>query len=637
MIKWNKLTYVLNWQRWISAISFIVIIILLPLWSIWIAPQLTKLPDNFSYTAELLSLDNFFDEQANKFQGQQISKSSFSYNVINKTDNYLIINNQFKASTLTDVPIISINRKYTINPYNGQHVSIAGQEPRSGYLFGPRFAGKNNFIYWHVNYNAPAQLKFINKEKIDNLTVNHYAANYQADQTENLTHLPGVPQSRGVKTDVYLQLWIEPISGWLVKYKDKSLAYFYDQATHKKLNNWNQFTNRYTQNSIDQQVAIATHLKWKILTVDIFIPLTLFILAIFFLLYNLNKLYMPLMNSQYTLLIFSKIKNLFFLIFLLITLVCALSITVYYFLWHPIHTQNYKIGISSWNNNSENMMILKGFKDGLAEYGFRDGVNIQLIIKNPNSNIQNQINIIQSFIDDKVNLIFSLTTPGTLVAKGITKNIPIVYAGVFYPVETGIIKSLNNSQNNVVGTLNYISAAQQFNALEKLVPHIKAIAFVHHKGDPDSQIQLQEFKSLLSNRNITIWDMPAIDIVDLKQKLLAIKEYNAIYSACDTMMQENGGEFIAIYSLQNKIPNFSCNENDVKNGALMAYTANSYQLGQLAGKKAALILRGAEPSWLQSESLNQGVLIINSQTAKLLGITIPINLLNKAIIISHSK
>ena len=42
-------------------------------------------------------------------------------------------------------------------------------------------------LYWHINYDAPAPLKFINKEKMGGLIVYHYKAHYEADQTADLT------------------------------------------------------------------------------------------------------------------------------------------------------------------------------------------------------------------------------------------------------------------------------------------------------------------------------------------------------------------------------------------------------------------------------------------------------------------
>ena len=70
--------------------------------------------------------------------------------------------------------------------------------------------------------------------------------------------------------------------------------------------------------------------------------------------------------------------------------------------------------------------------------------------------------IIQRFIDEKVDLIFTQTTSGTLIAKEMTQDIPIVFSVVTYPVEAGIIDDLSNSKNNLVGTRNYISIQTQF-------------------------------------------------------------------------------------------------------------------------------------------------------------------------------
>lgn len=622
--------HLLNWQRWVSAVCIIILLLAIPGWIYWVAPDLTKIPDKFSYSANLLSVDNFFDEQANKFQGPQISKTQFSYTVIGKTSQYLIIKNIFDVRTLNNMPIISLARIYYINPYNGQHVIVPGLEQRSGYLFGPRFAGKNSFDYWHVNYDAPAHLNFIDKESVENLTVYHYQANYQADQTDNLTNLPGVPQTRGVKVDVTLQLWIEPVSGWLVKYQDNSLGYFYDRNTQQRLANWNQFSNQYTLNDIRQQVHKATELKWKILTIDVLVPLCLLIAAASLLAYNLRKSIVAPFKIKPLSSKFSKIFHMMFPMIISALLIGMAIGSVYYFFEDNTRESHYKIGISSWNSNPENLEIIAGFKQGLADYGFHDGETLKLMLRDPNSNIENQINIIQSFIAEPVDLIFTLTTPGTMVAKGITKKIPIVFSNVTYPVEANIIASLDNSQNNLVGTLDYISAAQQFNAFEKLVPGIKAIGFVHHKGDPDSQFQFQEYQQLLNARNIMILDIAAIDNNDIKQQLLQHKEYNALFTACDTMMQEEGGAAVAAFSLQNKIPNFSCDKDNVQKGALMGYVADPYEIGKLAGNKAALILRGADPDWLQTEALTEGHLIINLNTAKALGITLPPEILNKA-------
>src|SRR5689334_17380955 len=104
-------------------ICVIVLLLAVPIWVLWIAPRLTKIPDNFSYTAGLLSLDNFYDEKSQRFEGEQISKSNFSYHVIAKSPHLLVIQNSFSVNKLSGQPIFSVARKYYIDPYTGSYVS----------------------------------------------------------------------------------------------------------------------------------------------------------------------------------------------------------------------------------------------------------------------------------------------------------------------------------------------------------------------------------------------------------------------------------------------------------------------------------------------------------------------------------
>lgn len=609
-------------QQWIYSIIVIISLFFLPIWILYIAPALKKIPDNFTYSADILSIDNFYDEKAQKFEGEHISKTIFSYSVFVKKPKELIIKNVFDVHKLSNKPIFSVTRFYYINPYTGQHIESGVDKIRSGYLFAPHYTYKKDFTYWHINYDVPAHLKYMDDEIIDGLRVHRYQANYSADQTANLTRLPNVGITRGIKTDIILQLWIEPVSGWLVKYQDYSIANYYDLKTGKLLYPWNQFSNRYTENSVRQQVHIATFLKWKILTIDFGIPFLFISLAIFFTWLIYKKINIP--NYQ----IFPDkeklriIKELFVSSFVSILFISAVTITIYYFFIYKRTITHFTIGISQWSDNPDYNEIIQGFKDGLAQSGYIDGKNLTLIIKNPNAEIEKQISIIQSFLKNHVNLIFTLTTPGTLVAKGITTRTPIVFSDVTYPKQANIITSLISSKNNLVGTRNYISPAQQFFQFNSIYPKTKFLGFVHHKGDPDSEIQFQEYKSMLNKRGIDVTEIAALDLEDLAEQL-KLAHVDAFYLACDTLMQGKGGEIVAIFGRENKIATFSCNKNSVMNGALEGYVADLYTIGKIAGKKAALILDGAETDWIRTDTPQQGNLVINLKTAQQLKINIP--------------
>lgn len=229
-------------------------------WQQIVAPLLLKLPDNFSYRATIISYDNFYNEQKAGYEGRTLSDTQFGYHAVlgSSKDGVIDIKNSFEVSTTAGQKIFAVERMYGINQKTWQHAPNRGDHNRTGYLFAPANIAKDDFIYWHVNYDTPAPMKFQEEEDILGLTTYRYAADFGVDQTQELAGvLPDVGESRGVSTDVNLQLWIEPRSGHLVQYEDHATAYYYDLVTGKRLNPWNQFSNIYNFDSVVAHVQEA--------------------------------------------------------------------------------------------------------------------------------------------------------------------------------------------------------------------------------------------------------------------------------------------------------------------------------------------------------------------------------------------
>jgi signal transduction histidine kinase len=224
----------------------------------WILlPYAENIPHDFSYKADVFSVDNLYNEKENHFQGSVFSDSKFSYESKDLKDGTLLIKNSFDVKKLNGDKIFAVERLYGINPKTGGHTKGKGDKNRNGYLFAPKNTHKRNYIYWHINYNAPAEMVFQNTEIIAGLLVYHYLCYYKADQTENLHFLPGVPDSRGVELDIKLETWVDPVTGLLIKYEDYTTAWYYDIKTKKRLHPWNKFHNEYQKNSIITNVEKA--------------------------------------------------------------------------------------------------------------------------------------------------------------------------------------------------------------------------------------------------------------------------------------------------------------------------------------------------------------------------------------------
>ncbi|MGB0166454.1 MAG: CHASE domain-containing protein, partial [Luteibaculum sp.] len=258
------------------------LLVILVLFSEWTALELTKpiCPD-FSYQADIFSIDNFYNEEEARFYGELVSNSKFSFQVIEKKEEGFVIENSFGVTKPDGSEIFSVKRLLGSDP-EGNHVSSLGDKVRVGRIFGPE-KGEDEYTYWHINYDVPIQLKKVAREYIFGLAVEKYEGVIEADQTENLSYLPGVPEKRGVRVKGLLSTWIEPRTGRLIKYEDFARAWYYDVLSGENTIPWNEFHNEFQNTSVIAQVQKAQAQILLIRICQVFFPV--FLLLIFTLWY----------------------------------------------------------------------------------------------------------------------------------------------------------------------------------------------------------------------------------------------------------------------------------------------------------------------------------------------------------------
>lgn len=266
--------------------------VFLVFWVALLGPLLLRMPANFSLETHIDSADRFFDVSRNTYQAPIYSKTTYGFQTIAANEDRLLLRHIFDVRTPADEPIFSVERFYGVNRFTGAHVPGMGDKDREGYLFAPRGLKKGEaFTYWHANYDAPAHMTFVNEEVIDGLRVYHYEADYGdvvVDQTENLGYLPEVGETRGIRLDPYLELWIEPVSGRLVSYADDTIAYYYDLASGEVLYPWNHFSNTINAQDVAKLAKQAAQVRDEIWVVGMYIPIIIALIAIWLLLHALG-------------------------------------------------------------------------------------------------------------------------------------------------------------------------------------------------------------------------------------------------------------------------------------------------------------------------------------------------------------
>ena len=266
----------------------LVIATLLPVWVFFATPKLLSIPKNFSYKADVISVDNFYDEKIGEYKGEQYSKTTFTYDVESFSGSVLQVRNTFDVRTLDGKRIFLAAPVYGIDARSGMHVQGTSAADQPSYLFAPPGIKKGeSFLFWHPSYSVPARMNYVAEEDFLGLRLYKYEREKSEplDQTKMMGFLPGVPEDRGVKLASSIALWIEPVSGRAVRVEDYSTDYFFfDIKTGVKQAPYNKFYNIFSQGSIEEQVRLARNERQKIIVIKYVVPCFLLALFLVFLL-----------------------------------------------------------------------------------------------------------------------------------------------------------------------------------------------------------------------------------------------------------------------------------------------------------------------------------------------------------------
>ena len=290
-------------------------------------------------------------------------------------------------------------------------------------------------------------------------------------------------------------------------------------------------------------------------------------------------------------------------------------------------TKMYKVGLSVWSGYPASV---QGFKDAMAAEGFVEGENVEYIYGNSGGDKAQQRVIVEQFKSNGMDLVYSLTTPGTSIVKEVMPTeTPIVFSIVTYPADSGLIDSFEYSGNNLVGTSNYVPLRHYLSLLKKLLPTAKRVAIFHRKGEPNSKIQSANLSRMLKSAGLEVLDREPASVDEVRSMATALVGTADVFiSTTDTLMQGGGEKELIDVSLANGIPILSSNKSGIEAGSTFGPVADFYTLGKMSGHKAAkILLENLQPWEMESELQDPPLTLINRGSADAIGISVPDNML----------
>ena len=287
------------------------------------------------------------------------------------------------------------------------------------------------------------------------------------------------------------------------------------------------------------------------------------------------------------------------------------------------------IGISQYGEHASLDNCREGFLLGLKEAGLTEGEDYTIDYQNASFDNATATQIANNFSSKNVALMCAIATPSATAcyAAAEDKNIPVVFNAITDPGEAGL------TTGNITGVSDKLPVDPQLELIRKLQPDAKTIGIIYTTSEPNSVSTIAEYKEKAGNYGFTI---EAIGVADQASVTQAADTLINKKVDCITNLTDNNvvGVLPSIIEKTNAagIPVYGSEIEQVKKGCVASAGIDYVELGKMAGKLAAQILKGeAKASDLPYETVTEYSTYINSDAASAMGITVPSDVAAKAI------
>jgi putative tryptophan/tyrosine transport system substrate-binding protein len=275
---------------------------------------------------------------------------------------------------------------------------------------------------------------------------------------------------------------------------------------------------------------------------------------------------------------------------------------------------------------------LRGFRQGLKDAGFVEGENVAIVYRWADNQLDHLPELAADLVRRRVGVIATSGNPSANAAKAATTTIPVVLVVGDDPVKQGLVASLARPGGNVTG-INFVTAelaAKRLELMHELVPGAARVVALSSGTGGSAETTLRDAQA-------------AARAIGFQIQVLYASTSREIDTAFATLARERpdilfvAGPFFASRRVQmvqlaahHRLPATYSGREYAEVGGLMSYGANVADAFRQAGAYVARILKGGKPADLPVVQASRFELVINAQTARMQGVTVPLTLLATA-------
>jgi putative ABC transport system substrate-binding protein len=273
-----------------------------------------------------------------------------------------------------------------------------------------------------------------------------------------------------------------------------------------------------------------------------------------------------------------------------------------------------------------------GFRRGLNEGGYVEGQNVTVEYQWLDGQYDRLPSLMADLVRRRVAVIATPgSNPAALAAKAATTTIPIVFGVGADPIELGLVASLARPGGNATGINFFVAdiAAKRLGLLNDLVPKAVRIAVLINPANASTaEATLRDMPEAARAIGLQIVVLNASTGLEIEAAFATLvrDRADALFVGADAFFNSRRVQ-LANMAARHAIPTAFAVREYVDAGGLMSYGTSLADMYRHVGAYSGRILKGARPADLPVLQSTKFELVINLQTARMLGLTVPDKLL----------
>ena len=272
--------------------------------------------------------------------------------------------------------------------------------------------------------------------------------------------------------------------------------------------------------------------------------------------------------------------------------------------------------------------ILEGFREGLADKGYVEGENLQIVFPGTPGDPRDLDFRARQLVDSDVDLILALTEPAAQAARNATQGtaIPVVFIQAADAVRCGLVQNHVRPGGNLTGISNeipnHLLELRRLDWLLKMAGNPSHV-YILFDEKPESVETMRLLTEKARSRGVTLIPGTAGTVKEAREAVLAIPEKaQAVFISLSPLFYHNSVMPLAIETARRKsLPLISATTDSVKLGGFLCYGIDPVALGRQASMLAARILGGADAAAIPLQS-PMFYLAVNLKTAQDINISL---------------